>query len=194
MKPIGSPAKRRWQLKQAASVIQAGGIIAYPTEGVYGLGCDSENSVTVERLLLLKQRPAKKGLILIASSIEQLEPYIKPLDTPTLKKIKATWPGSVTWILPAYENIPPYLSREDKTIAVRVTAHPVAAALCTVTNQALVSTSANTSGHHPARTPLQVRNIFRNNIDYIVHGATGSTGTPTEIRDSKSGKILRSGN
>ncbi|MCK5090981.1 MAG: Sua5/YciO/YrdC/YwlC family protein, partial [Gammaproteobacteria bacterium] len=65
MKPIGSPAKRRWQLKQAASVIQAGGIIAYPTEGVYGLGCDPENSVTVERLLLLKQRPAKKGLILI---------------------------------------------------------------------------------------------------------------------------------
>ena len=194
MRRTSSPEIRRWPLKQAARVIQAGGIIAYPTESIYGLGCDPENSVTVERLLLLKQRPEKKGLILIASRLEQLEPYIKPLDRSTLQKIEVTWPGPVTWILPARKNIPPYLSREDKTIAVRVTAHPVAAALCEIANQALVSTSANTSGHPPACTPLQVRNIFKGNVNYIIHGATGGTGKPTEIRDASSGKILRSGN
>ena len=194
MKPTCRPVKRLWQLKQATGALQAGGIIAYPTESVYGLGCDPENSVTVELLLLLKQRPGNKGLILIASSIEQLEPYIKSLDRSTLQKIEATWPGPVTWILPACKNIPPYLSREDNTIAVRVTAHPVAAALCAIADQALVSTSANISGHPPARTALQVRNIFKDKVDYIIHGATGGTGRPTEIRDASSGKILRSGN
>lgn len=193
MKPGCSPTIRLWQLKQAARILQAGGVIAYPTEGVYGLGCDPGNAVAVDRLLLLKQRPGEKGLILIASCIEQLEPYIEPLDTNVLKKVNATWPGPVTWILPARENISPYLARENNTIAARVTAHPIAAALCTVANQALVSTSANTSGHPPAHTPLQVRNIFKNSVDYIVHGATGGTGKPTEIRDSRSGKIIRPG-
>lgn len=193
MKPTCRPIKRLWQLKQATRVLQAGGIIAYPTESVYGLGCDPENSVTVERLLLLKQRPENKGLILIASSIEQLEPYLKPLNRSTLQKIEATWPGPVTWILPARKHLPPYLSREDNTIAVRVTAHPAAAALCTVAHQALVSTSANISGHPSARTPLQVRNIFKDHVDYIIHGDTGGGRRPTEIRDSRSGEVLRVG-
>ncbi len=193
MKQSCSPVTRPWQLKQAVRALRAGGIIAYPTEGVYGLGCDPENSAAVERLLLLKQRSGNKGLILIASSIDQLEPYLEPLNTSTLKKVNATWPGPVTWILPAKPFTPPYLAREDQTIAARVTAHPVASALCKAANQALVSTSANTSGYRPAHTPLQVRNIFQNNVDYIVHGATGGAGKPTEIRDSRSGKIIRLG-
>lgn len=183
---LGQPA-RRWQLKQA---IHTGGIIAYPTESVYGLGCDPNDSETVARLLILKRRPSGKGMILIASCLEQLEPYIQ-LTTNLLKKIKPTWPGPVTWIVPALPNIPPYLARKDNTIAVRVTKHPVAAALCTVMGHALVSTSANISGHLPARTPLQVRNIFHNEIDTIIHGATGNKKNPTEIRDAKTGKIIR---
>lgn len=145
---------------------------------------------------MLKQRSWKKGIILIASCLEQLEPYIQ-LNATLLKKIMPTWPGPVTWVLPAREGIPPLLQRElhrkGNTIAVRVTAHPIASAICNKVNHALVSTSANVSDHLPARTPFQVRNIFHDEVDYIVHGATGDTQKPTEIRDARTGRTIRSG-
>jgi L-threonylcarbamoyladenylate synthase len=191
-----TPAIRPWQIKQAALAVDSGGIIAYPTEAVYGLGCNPDNSEAVLRLLTLKQRPWEKGVILIASCIEQLEPYAQ-LNAALLKRITPTWPGPVTWILPAREDIPPLLHKESQgeanTIAVRVTAHPIAAAICDEVGHALVSTSTHVSNHLPARTPFQVRNIFHNEIDYIVHGATGNIKKPTEIRDAKTNRIIRSG-
>lgn len=192
MKLIGTPAIRPWQLKRAVRTIRLGGIIAYPTEAVYGLGCNPDDSEAVERLLIAKQREWSKGLILIASKLEQLSPYIQPLNSTLLKRIMPTWPGPVTWIVPALPDIPPYLAREDNTIAVRVTGHPVAAALCTALDQALISTSANISNHPAARTPFKVRNIFHNGIDYILHGSTGGKSNPSEIRDAETGKIIRS--
>ncbi|MGH8402400.1 MAG: L-threonylcarbamoyladenylate synthase, partial [Gammaproteobacteria bacterium] len=133
------------------------------------------------------------GFILIASQIEQLLPFLAPLEKTLRRKLEASWPGPVTWVVPAARDIPVWLSGGRETLAVRVTAHPIAQQLCKRTGLALVSTSANRSGHSPARTALQVRVHLGADVDYIVPGATGPGRKPTEIRDALTDKVLRAG-
>ena len=104
-----SGAVNHWQLRQTAHVIQQGGIIAYPTEAVFGLGCDPLNPDAVLRLIALKQRSIDKGLVLIASTIEQLEPFMAPLETKQQEKLEASWPGPATWLVPAKLETPVWL-------------------------------------------------------------------------------------
>lgn len=183
----------RWPLRHARTVILKGGVIAYPTEAVFGLGCDPRNETAVRRIIALKARDAGKGLILIASSIEQLLPFLAPFTDERRAQFASTWPGPVTWVVPAKDSVSSSLSGGRDTLAVRVTAHPIARALCEITGMALVSTSANKSGHPPLRTALQVRRHFHDEIDYIVPGECGGARKPTEIRDARTGKILRAG-
>jgi len=180
-----------WQLRQAARIIHAGGLIAYPTEAVYGLGCDPLNAAAVQRLLTLKQRPMGKGLILIASDLDQLRPFLLPLSTADEAILHATWPGPVTWLLPARPETPRWLRGMHDTLAVRVTAHPLAAALCRQLGHPLVSTSANRSGQTPARSPLAVRRQLGSALELIVSGHLGNQARPTSIHDLASGRILR---
>jgi len=182
-----------WHIKRAAAILHRGGIVAYPTEGVWGLGCDPDNSEAVLRLLALKQRSWQKGLILIAASFEQLAPYITVPSPTVLKRLRGTWPGPVTWLLPAQDSTPPWLRGTHRSLAVRVTAHPRAAALCRRFGGALVSTSANLAGRPAAHRRLQVLRRFGDEVDYIVPGATGGLMRPTEIRDGLSGAVVRAG-
>ncbi len=184
---------RRWQLAQAALRVKAGGIIAYPTEAVYGLGCDPRDDAAVLRLLALKQRPLSKGLILIAARFEDLQPYIATLSAETRSKVCRTWPGPVTWLLPARPEVPYWLRGSHAALAVRVTAHPLAAALCRACGGVLVSTSANISDRPPARNALAVRRYFGVDIDYVLSGALGGLDRPTPIIDARSGRLVRSG-
>jgi L-threonylcarbamoyladenylate synthase len=181
-----------FQIRQAAHVARAGGVIAYPTEAVYGLGCDPLNGEAVHRILDLKGRIAAKGLILVAADLAQVEPYLIPLPKDLKAKVEASWPGPVTWLLPARPEVPDWLRGEHDTLAVRVSAHPVVAGLCRMFDGPLVSTSANRSGHHPARSPLAVRRIFGDDLDYILHGPLGGLDRPTEIRDGATGRLVRS--
>jgi L-threonylcarbamoyladenylate synthase len=180
-------------LKQAAQALRRGGVVAYPTEAVYGLGCDPLNEGAVRRLLALKGRPISKGLILIASDFAQLEPFLQPLDEPTAERIFSTWPGPVTWLWPARLECPRWLRGAYDTLAVRVTSHPLASALCREVGSALVSTSANRSRHAPARSALAVRRAFGNALDDILTGAVGGLTRPTEIRSAVTGKTIRAG-
>lgn len=182
-----------WPLRHARDTVWAGGVIAYPTEAVYGLGCDPLADAAVNRILAMKSRDAGKGFILIASRIEQLLPYLAPLTRPMREKLEASWPGPVTWVVPAADVVPIQLTGGRDTLAVRVTAHPVAHALCEATGMALVSTSANLSGHAPARSALQVRARLGEAVDYIVPGQTGPQRKPTEIRDARTDRVLRAG-
>jgi len=182
---------RRWQLVQAARHVNAGGVIAYPTEAVYGLGCDPRDGAAVLRLLKLKQRPIAKGLILIAARFEDLQPYIAKLPAETLSKLRKSWPGPVTWLLPARPEVPYWLRGSHATLAVRVTAHPLAAALCRACGGVLVSTSANISKRPPARSALAVRRCFGADIDYVLNGALGGLDKPTRIIDAQSGRVVR---
>lgn len=180
------------RLRAAARVVKSGGLIAYPTEAVYGLGCDPRNEGAVRRLLALKHRPMRKGLILIAADFTQLAPFLQPLAATDRALIAATWPGPHTWLIPARSDTPRWLRGRHDTLAVRVTAHPLAAALCRICGHPLVSTSANRSGRPPARTALAVRRqLGEKAIDYLLTGSTGGAAQPTEIRDLRTGRRVR---
>jgi L-threonylcarbamoyladenylate synthase len=181
-----------WKLRQAAHIINTGGVIAYPTEAVYGLGCDPLNREAVYRLLALKRRAPDKGLILIAASLDQLQPFVAPLSTEERATLNATWPGPVTWLLRPGAGAPPWITGAHDSIAVRVTGHPLARDLCKAAGHALVSTSANPAGKLPAKSALAVRCYFPSQLDFILCGALGGLAKPTEIRDLTSGAVIRS--
>lgn len=181
-----------WHIREAVRKIAAGGIIAYPTETVYGLGCDPFNGGAVLHLLALKQRHIEQGLILVASHFGQLEPLLLPLNPAIRERVASPGATPVTWVLPCQPDIPLWLRGRHTSLAVRITTHPLAAALCSEWDGPLVSTSANIHGRHPATTPLAIHRAFNNRLDYILHGTTGTGGRHSEIRNGLTGAILRS--
>ena len=182
-----------WLLRRAVQAVQDGGVIAYPTEAVFGLGCDPLEEEAVVRILEIKRRDAAKGVILIAAHMEQVLPFMAKLPGEILGILEASWPGPVTWVVPAAAHVPSWLTGGRSTLAVRVTAHPVARVLCEACSMALVSTSANRSGQAPARSSLMVRMRLGATVDCIVPGAVGGLSKPTEIREALTGKVLRAG-
>jgi L-threonylcarbamoyladenylate synthase len=181
----------RVAIRRAGEIMRAGGVLAYPTEAVWGLGCDPLDAAAVARILAIKERPVTMGLILIAADFGQLERWIDPVSAEIEARIMATWPGPVTWVLPAQAWVPEWIHGGRGSLAVRVTAHPQSAALCRETGFAIVSTSANRSGKPPARTGIQVRRWFGDELDLILGGATGGSDRPSEIRDAVSGRSIR---
>lgn len=177
-------------IQKAARVLRRGGIVAYPTEGVFGLGCLPGEAKAVERILEIKQRDRAQGLILIAASKEQLAPWARlPADA----ELPSTLEHPVTWLVPAQPSVADNIRGRHATLAVRLTVHPVAAALCAAAASALVSTSANVSGRPPARTSFALRKQFGRLVDYIVPGECGPAAGASEIRDLQSGAVLRPG-
>jgi L-threonylcarbamoyladenylate synthase len=180
------------QAQEAArEALAGGGIVAYPTEAVFGLGCDPANPEALARLLALKGRDTAKGLILIAHAQAALEPWLAPLDNDMRARVDPTWPGPVTWLLPAASGVATALRGEHDTLAVRVTDHPVAAALCRAWGGPVVSTSANRAGGEPARSADEVRALFGDQLDLIIEGEVGGRDRPTTIRDGRTGQTLR---
>ncbi len=178
-------------VKSAVRCLTAGGIIAYPTEAIYGLGCDPLNESAIKRLLILKRRSWKKGLILVGAEMAQFEPFLQPLSPELRARVLATWPGPVTWLLPARTEVSQLLRGTSSQLAVRVTAHPLVNLLCHQWGNVLVSTSANLAGRPAAKTTLQVRRIFGNSVDYIVPGRVGERSRPSEIRDGLTNQLIR---
>ncbi len=186
--------KLKQPVDQAVTVLREGGVIAYATEAVYGLGCDPQQLSAVERILQLKQRDKSKGLILVAASLEQFAPYIQPLSEPVKNKLLHAWQQqdkAITWLVPARESVSEYLRGQYSSIAIRVSHHPQVKQLCQQFNGAIVSTSANISSNEPARTAAEVKAIFNNDIDYILEGSTNPDASPSEIRDAISDKVIR---
>lgn len=181
----------RLHLDLACHALAAGGVIAYPTEGVWGLGCEPLNVHACRRVLSLKRRAAAKGFILIASEFAQVEPFLAALPRAKLAPVLKDWPGPVTWLLPAAAWVPRHLTGGRDTLAIRVTAHPVASALCARYGGPIVSTSANASGRRPARSALQVQRQFGQKVDYVLAGELGGLKGPTPIRDLATGAKVR---
>lgn len=180
----------RHRLRNAARALRAGGLVAHPTEGVWGLACNPVDAAAVLHLLAVKQRDPAKGLILIADRPEVLAPFTD--DAPEAwQRACAAWPGPSTWLLPAHPALPYWLTGAHDRIALRVTAHPVAAALCRAFGGALVSTSANISRRAAARHAWQVRARFGNHINVVLGGRLGDPGRPSTITDAVSGKVMR---
>ena len=178
-------------ITQAVAALENGNVIAYPTEAVYGLGCDPFNPTAVEKLFSLKQRPSSKGLILIAAHRAQIQPLIAPDQAILWDDINNSWPGPVTWVFPASDKVPAWISGEHHSIALRVTNHAIAHALCEAFNQPIVSTSANPTAQAPAKTAQQIQDYFPYGIEYVVDSECGTETKPSVIRDALTGNILR---
>lgn len=169
-------------------------VVAYPTEAVFGLGCDPDSESAVNLLLELKQRSWEKGLILIAANYQQLENYIddSQLDEEQKQRMFACWPGPVTWVLPAHKDTPRWLTGQFNSLAVRVSDHPLVQELCLAFAKPLVSTSANLSGLPPCRTSQEIRQQFGNDFP-VLEGQVGGRKNPSEIRDVLTGQLFRQG-
>jgi len=176
-------------LRQATRIIHEGGVIAYPTEGVFGLGCDPARYAAVQRILALKQRPISAGLILIAADRSQLDGWISPSADEELALAGAD--TTITWVITADPQCPEWVTGGRATCAVRVTRHPVAARLCRDAGMALISTSANHHGQSAATSNLTVQRRFGQCIDFIMPGAVGNARGSTEIRVARTGAVLR---
>lgn len=176
---------------QAAERLRAGAVIAYPTESVYGLGCDPLRESAVRRILALKNRAPEAGLILIADRFERFVPFVGPTDAEQLARARASWPGPVTWLFPRGAAVADWLAGDHPTIALRIPDHPVCRALCAAFGGAVVSTSANPGGEPPARTAAAVGGYFDARIAGVVAGEPGGRRQPSEIRDLATGRVLR---
>jgi L-threonylcarbamoyladenylate synthase len=180
-------------LQTVASTLRAGGVIAYPTEAVWGLGCDPSNEAAVMKLLALKQRPIEKGMILVAADVAQLRDWIR-LDLLAEDRRQAvldSWPGANTWVVPAGSRARPWITGAHDSLAVRVSAHPLVRQLCRAWGGPVVSTSANLAGREPARQREQLDPALLAQLDGLLDGATGELTQPTQIRVAATGQTLR---
>lgn len=178
-------------IESAAAIIQSGGILVYPTEGVYGIGCDYRNQTAVLKLLHLKQRSVKQGLVLIASHIEHILPLIQPTEREHLARALKTWPGHATWVFPKSELAPQWITGDHESIAVRVSDHPTVKRLCDTLGQALVSTSANLSGQNTPTSCQALQKLWEQEVNYYLDLPLGGAKQPSTISMAADGQQLR---
>lgn len=190
-------------IAKAAQYLKEGAVIAYPTEAVYGFGCDPNNHHALASILELKQRSSKKGMILIASDIKQLEYYIdfNSVSAERYEDIIRSWPGFTTWVLPINQDnlqqIDPLIYGQYDTIAVRVSSHPVVSVLCGLFAGPIISTSANISGESEIKEIKQLLEMMSKSkklsglIKAIVAGDLGGYDKPSTIKDGRTGNLIR---
>lgn len=181
---------------QAALHLKKGAVLAYPTEAVWGLGCDPFNEHAFRHILELKQRPIEKGVILLASQIQQISQLLDLIPSQFKEKIIESWSDkqnhqrATTWLLPAHHSIPHWITGDHSSVAVRVTRHPLCQSLCDHFGGFIVSTSANPAGLPPAKTQYETHVYFKDTVEYL-HGSLGSSMKPSQIIDAMTGKIIR---
>ncbi|MFG6157756.1 L-threonylcarbamoyladenylate synthase [Halomonas sp. 1390] len=179
-------------LADAVAALKAGGVIAYPTEAVWGLGCDPDDAAALERLLRLKAREPAKGVILVAASIAQFAPWLEGLAAAQRATLAASWPGPTTWLVPDNGRAHALVRGDHDRVALRVSDHPGVIALCEAVGGPVVSTSANRAGEAPAMSADEIRRVFGDELDAVLEGALGGLERPSTIRDLVTGRVLRS--
>lgn len=182
-----------WKVHYAAHVIRQGGVIAHPTEAVWGLGCDPFNTIAIATILRLKQRPLAKGLILVSGQSEHFAPLIEVLPVELQSRFYACQRHPTTWLVPDIHNqVPATVKGEHDTVAIRVINHPVISLLSAALGHPVVSSSANPAGLAPAESLLKVRQYFCNQLDYILPAPLGKFSQPSIIKDLQTENIVRS--
>ena len=181
---------------EAAQILQQGKVLAYPTEAVWGLGCDPFNEQAFLEILRLKQRPIEKGVILLAGQLSQVEHLLTEIDPIIREQIIQSWTQrarterATTWLLPADDKIPQWIKGQHAQVAVRVTNHPLCIALCNAFNGFIVSTSANSAGLEPARSLQQASQYFGSELNYL-NGDLGLSREPSKIIDASTAQVIR---
>ena len=175
-------------LQQAITQLNAGGVIAYPTEGVWGLGCLWTDDAAIKEILRLKQRPLEKGMIILCSQLSDIEAYLLPLSAAHIQQIQQDYPHPVTWILPCKLSVPESVRGQHESIAVRFSRHPLVQSLCKRVGP-IISTSANPSGLPAAMSLADVQCYFDDQLSYILPGELGGFSRPSEIRTLDGHKV-----
>lgn len=180
--------------KAAVAALKQDQVIVYPTEAVWGMGCDPQSEIAVNHLLTIKQRPIEKGLILIAADFAQVEKYvdIKKLSSDIKQQVFDSWPGPVTWLLPCSEIAPHWVTGGSDLIAVRITNHPTVINLCNEFEDAIVSTSANLTGQPTCETLNELQELFDDKVAVYVDEPLGGNTNPSTIKHAFTGKVIRS--
>jgi L-threonylcarbamoyladenylate synthase len=169
--------------------LRRGQIIAYPTRGCFGLGCLPNHPLALKRLIRLKGRPQKKGMIVVADKLTALSPLIAPLSPELKARAMAQWPGHWTWVVPARRGVSPLLRGRHRTLAVRLDNYPPVRALCGAIG-ALTSTSANRAGEKPLRFARSVRQRFGSSVK-VLPGHCERGARPSTVADLLTGKLFR---
>lgn len=181
----------QWKHHPAVAAMSRGEVIAYPTEAVWGLGCDPFSFDAVSQILAVKQRPVEKGLILVASSLMQLGSVLESLEPSQIARLEQDTIRPTTWLVPHFHKIPAWITGEHDTVAVRLSKHPIVVSLCDAFGGMLVSTSANPAGLKPAASETEAREYFSGKVSHYVQGETGESEQPSDIIDLVSGKQFR---
>ena len=181
-----------WALNRLSHALVKGAVIGYPTETIWGFGCDPNNPLSVARILQIKHRPADKGLILLSPRFEYCAPFIR-LESGQREILEQPCDRPTTWLVEASELCPLWIRGEHSTVAIRINKHPMLEVLCNQLQTPLVSTSANYAGQSAARSKLQMQRLFANQLDFIVTGFNAGGNRPSDIKSLASGNLLRSG-
>ncbi|TLF49151.1 threonylcarbamoyl-AMP synthase [Halomonas urmiana] len=178
-------------LADTVAALRAGGVIAYPTEAVWGLGCDPDDEAALARLLRLKARDPAKGVILVAASIAQFAPWLEGLTAAQRALLEVSWPGPTTWLVPDNGRAHALVRGDHDRVALRVSDHPLVIALCEAVGGPVVSTSANRAGEPPAMSADEIHRVFDDELDAVLEGELGGLERPSTIRDLATGQVLR---
>ncbi|MBW1689553.1 MAG: threonylcarbamoyl-AMP synthase [Deltaproteobacteria bacterium] len=173
----------RKDLQRAISIIEEGGIVAFPTESFYGLGVDATNSSAIERLFLVKKRDPGLPLLILISSIHELSKYTASIPVGALKLARRFWPGGLTMILQSSQALPSVLTAGTGKIGIRISSHPVAHALTRALNHPVTGTSANISGRPPCIRADQVVECLGEQVDLILDGGITEGARPSTLLD-----------
>lgn len=179
--------------EEVLTVLAAGGVIAYPTEAVYGLGCRAELPAPVERIRALKERAPSQGVLVLVDDLARVKDWLQPLTAKQEERLTLSWPGSITWLIPAADTCPRWLRGDSGRLAVRIPEHDLCRHLCRELGAPLVSTSANPAGRPPARSAQEVATYFPQGLDLILDAPLGGRSQPSSIRDLVTGEVIRPG-
>jgi len=180
-------------IQTAVTSLRQGKVIAYPTEAVYGFGCDPFNIHAVSEILRIKGRGIEKGFILVASNWEQVEHLVDPIEPAALARVFSTWPGPNTWLFPANDQVPHWIRGRFPNVAIRISDHPIIQKLCDTFGGPLVSTSANKMGYPATRDYRTTLMTFGDQVDFIIEGETGKRLRETAIANAVTGEVIRAG-
>ena len=179
------------QISLAVKTLSEGGVIAYPTEYCFGLGCDPRDSGAVQKILNIKRRSAEQGVILIAGSLSQIDEYADTQVLPDFDAVASTWPGPNTWLLPAKKTVPTWVRGKHSSIAMRIPDHAFCLSLLQAFGHPIVSTSANRSGEKEHLIAASVQRDMGVECDYIIDATVGGASSASTIRDAITGATLR---
>lgn len=184
-----------WAVYEAGRILRAGGVVAYPTETFYGLGVDARNEAAIRKLFSVKKRPADRPVLVLIHSRKMLLEWVKSVPEAASTLMTSFWPGGLTLVFDAGPRVSPLITGGGGKIGVRLSSHPVAAALSRATDAPISGTSANVSGFPPCRRASEVSAVFRTGVDLVLDGGEtpGKRGSTVVDVTVTPPKILRQG-